>query len=69
MIKGNKGEWSEIYTLLKLLSEGKMYSADENLEKLSDKYFPILEVIRKENNDIIKFVVNENNKEFKSDDK
>ena len=32
MLKGNKGEWSEIYVFLKLLADGKLYSADENLE-------------------------------------
>ena len=25
-LTGNKGEWSEIYTLLKLLGEGKVYA-------------------------------------------
>jgi hypothetical protein len=47
MIKGNKGEWSEIYVLLKLLGDGKVYAADENLKPL-DLHFPILEVIREE---------------------
>ncbi|MDR3293995.1 MAG: HpaII family restriction endonuclease [Clostridiales bacterium] len=47
MIKGNRGEWSEIYVLLKLLGEGKVYAADENLKPL-DLHFPILEVIREE---------------------
>lgn len=32
-MKGNKGEWSELYTFFKLLAEGKLFSADENLEK------------------------------------
>ena len=38
MFKGNKGEWSEIYTLLKLLGEEKLHAADENLEKIDDVY-------------------------------
>ena len=36
MLKGNKGEWSEIYTFLKLLSEGKLYGADGELNKKDD---------------------------------
>ena len=48
MLKGNKGEWSEIYVLLRLLADGKIYSADENLNKLENIYFPILKIIREE---------------------
>ena len=29
MIKGNKGEWSELYVLLRLLAYGKIYAADD----------------------------------------
>lgn len=43
--KVNKGEWSEFYTLLKLLAEQKIYAADENLEKLKDIFYPVLKVI------------------------
>ena len=48
MLKGNKGEWSEIYVLLRLLADGKIYAADDGLNKLKDVYFPIIEIIRKE---------------------
>jgi hypothetical protein len=47
-IKGNKGEWSEMYVLLRLLGEGKIYSADENVHKIEEIYFPILKIIREE---------------------
>jgi len=33
MITGNKGEWSEAYVFLKLLGDGKLYAADQNLKK------------------------------------
>ncbi len=46
-ITGNKGEWSEIYTLFRLLGEGKVYAGDANLNKM-DLYYPILNVIREE---------------------
>ena len=32
-MRGNKGEWSELYTFFKLLADGKLFSADENLNK------------------------------------
>ena len=46
-LTGNKGEWSEIYTLFRLLGEGKVHAGDANLNKLS-LYYPILNVIREE---------------------
>lgn len=47
MITGNKGEWSEIYALFKLLGEGKVHQGDAELRKLP-LYYPVLSVIRKE---------------------
>ena len=46
-ITGNKGEWSEIYTLFRLLGEGKIHAGDANLNKL-DLFYPILNIIREE---------------------
>lgn len=46
-LTGNKGEWSEIYTLLRLLGEGKVHAGDADLNKL-DLYYPILNIIREE---------------------
>ena len=48
MLRGNKGEWSEIYVLLRLLADGKIYAADSDLNKLEDVYFPIIKIIREE---------------------
>lgn len=48
-LKGNKGEWSEIYTLLKLLGEGKIYAGDQNLNKIQDLFYPIIMILRQEN--------------------
>lgn len=42
----NKGEWSEFYTFLRLLSCGKLYAADADLNKIESKYYPIEKVIR-----------------------
>lgn len=46
-LTGNKGEWSEIYTLFRLLGEGKVHAGDANLNKLP-LYYPILDIIREE---------------------
>lgn len=45
---GNKGEWSELYTFLKLLSQGRIYAANENVGQIKDVFFPILKIIREE---------------------
>ncbi len=47
-IKGNKGEWSEFYAFIKILADRQIFAADENLEKLSDKFFTVLKIIRGE---------------------
>jgi len=50
-IKGkklNKGEWAEFYVMLKLLGEGKLYTADKLLQKNYKSYLDILKVIRQE---------------------
>ena len=47
-LTGNKGEWSEIYTLLKLLGEGIVYAGDQNLNKIQDLFFPIIMILRQE---------------------
>ena len=47
-MSGNKGEWSELYAFLKLLSQGRMYAANEKVEKIEDVYYPILKIMREE---------------------
>lgn len=48
MMAGNRGEWSEVYTLMKLLADGRVYAADENLEKMDAVFYPIIKIIRNE---------------------
>ena len=45
---GNKGEWSEIYTLLKLAGEKRVFAGDANLDKIDNLFYPILKIIRSE---------------------
>jgi len=46
-LTGNKGEWSEVYVLIKLLHDLKLFSADEQLNKTTS-YLEILFMLRKE---------------------
>lgn len=47
-LKGNKGEWSEFYAFLKLLSDGELFGADKNLNPIKDKRYPLLRIFREE---------------------
>lgn len=55
MLTGNKGEWSEIYTLLKIISDKNLFAGDSNLDKISSYFFPILKVIREESAGIFEY--------------
>ena len=48
MKKGNKGEWSEFYVLLKLIGDGKLFLADKDLNRNDKYYYVILKVFRDE---------------------
>jgi len=48
MITGNKGEWSEIYTLFKLLGDKQLFAGDADLNKVEELFYPIIKIIRNE---------------------
>lgn len=48
LVKLNKGEWSEVYTVLKLLADGKLYAADSDLNKIESIYYPLIKILRSE---------------------
>lgn len=50
MLKGNKGEWSEIYTLLKIISDKNLFAGDSDLKKVESLIFPIIKILRDESN-------------------
>lgn len=50
MLTGNKGEWSEIYTLLKIISDQKLFAGDSDLKKIESLMFPIIKILRVESN-------------------
>lgn len=72
MMTGNKGEWSEIYALLKVISEKRLYVGDANLDKIETLFYPIIKVLRDESNGTFEFlydcdlvVIKNNNEEFR----
>lgn len=58
-LTGNKGEWSEIYTLLKLLGEGQVYAGDQNLNKIQDLFYPIIMILRQEKDGDFNYLLND----------
>lgn len=50
MITGNRGEWSEIYALFKLLGDKQLFLGDKDIEKLEGLVYPIIKILRSESN-------------------
>lgn len=59
MLTGNRGEWSEIYALLKVVADGQLYQGDGHLNKLANAVLPILKVLREESNGTYIYDVNQ----------
>jgi hypothetical protein len=60
-ITGNRGEWSELYALVELMHSGRLYAADENVNRINDIYFPILKILRKKDADTkIDYIIHDN---------
>lgn len=57
MITGNKGEWSEIYALLKLLGDKKLYAGDATLNKVESLFYPIIKIIRDESGGNFEYLI------------
>jgi len=60
MITGNKGEWSEIYALFKLLGDGKLYPGDSEVRKIQHLVYPILKILRTEANGRFEYSIKDN---------
>lgn len=58
MITGNKGEWSEVYTLLKVIADKQLFAGDSNLNRVENLIFPIIKVLRDETNGTFEFSYN-----------
>ena len=50
MITGNKGEWSEIYALFKLLGDKELHPGNSEINKIQNLVYPIVRILRTEAN-------------------
>jgi|SRR5690606_22316099 len=57
MITGNKGEWSELYTLFKLLGDNQLQPGNKEIEKIEDVVFPIIKIFRTGNNGLFEYSI------------
>lgn len=64
-IKGkqlNKGEWAEFYVMMKLLGEGRLYTANKLLQKNYQSYLDVLKIIRQEcETQVLEYIIDEPN--------
>ena len=58
MITGNKGEWSEIYALFKLLGDKQLFAGDADLNKIEELFYPIIKIIRTESGGNYEYEIN-----------
>ena len=58
MITGNKGEWSEIYALFKLLGDRELFVGDADLNKVEQLFYPIIKIIRNESGGNFEYEIN-----------
>ena len=54
-IRGNVGEWSELYVLIKLLSDGVLYQSDINLCSDSNNAYQVIKAFKDEANYSLEF--------------
>lgn len=55
IIKGNKGEWSELYVLLKLVLDGKLFQSDIMLNKDLENVYEVISAFKDEPNYQLEF--------------
>lgn len=58
----NRGEWSEFYAILSLLSDSKIKIADEKLDVINDNLYTIKRLTIEEQDNIINYVINNDSK-------
>ncbi len=60
MITGNKGEWSEIYALFKLLSDKTLVPGNEKIQKIPNIFYPIIKILRTETGGNFEYSIEDN---------
>lgn len=58
MLAGNKGEWSEIYALFKLLGDRQLFVGDAYINKIEEIFYPIIKIIRTESGGNFEYEIN-----------
>jgi len=58
-LSANKGEWSEFYTFLKILSDKVLYSADETFALIPKSFLKVLSIIRQEGSNELIYEIDE----------
>jgi len=59
-ITGNKGEWSEIYALFKVLGDSSLCLGNERLEAIAGSVYPIIKVLRTELDGCFEYTIHQN---------
>lgn len=59
MLTGNKGEWSEIFVLLKILADSKVSAADEKLNPHPNRHYRVVKVFRNEKEENLTYELTE----------
>lgn len=62
MLKGNKGEWSELYVVIKMLADGKLLQAKSDLSADENLSYIIKKVYKDEKNFILEFTLTDDGK-------
>jgi type II restriction enzyme len=59
MLTGNKGEWSEVYALLKVIADKQLYRGDGNLNRIEGAVLPIIKVLREESSGTYEYSIDQ----------
>jgi len=58
MITGNKGEWSEIYALFKLMGDKQIFAGNADLNRIETLFYPIIKILRSEATNNFEYAIN-----------
>lgn len=65
MLTGNKGEWSEVYALIKLMTDGQLFQSDINLNVDAQNVYDVIAAYKKDVGYDLTFERNEGVKVYK----
>ena len=65
MLKGNKGDWSELYVLVSLLAQGELFQSDFDSNKDQDNVYQVINALKGDSGYNLKFERTDNVKLYK----